>query len=247
MDIGNRIRAARRAAGLTQEEVARRAGLTLKAVGEMERGDVRDPHISSLGAIARALGVGIPALLDEPALVSLGKAEASETGRPALIERKAVQDWLRQVGASFALMAREDFEELVVETLDSEGLEELAEEIDDERGRIERELGKPAARKALFPPDMRGLSGTKARVHEAMRPAREAGQLRLEIGRKYTRKKLAIENYSLRLYAADEAENYLLLVRPGVPEATRRELEEARQARQARLAAFREELAGVGA
>ncbi|MBA3617107.1 MAG: hypothetical protein H0W52_13470, partial [Rubrobacteraceae bacterium] len=66
----------------------------------------------------------------------------------------------------------------------------------------------------------------------------------LEIGRKYTTKKLAIENYSLRLYAADEAENYLLLVRPGMPEATRRELEEARQARQA---AFREELAGVGA
>jgi len=251
VDIGSRIRAARRAAGLTQEEVARRAGLTLKAVGEMERGDVRDPHISSLGAIARALEVPVEDLVKEELAVPLAKA--SETGRPAspelppepsLIERPQVQDWLGQVGASFALMAREDFEELVVETLDSEGLEELAEEIDDERGRIERELGKPAARKALFPPDMRGLGGTKERVHEAMRPAREAGQLRLEIGRKYTTKKLAIENYSLRLYAEGEAENYLLLVRPGMPAATRRELEEARLARQA---AFREELAGVGA
>jgi transcriptional regulator with XRE-family HTH domain len=243
MAIGDHIRDLRWGARLKQVELARRAGIAQNTLSQIELGNTV-PSVPTLEKIARGLGVSTDELLREPALPL---AEASETGRPPLIERKAVQDWLRQVGASFALMAREDFEELVVETLDSEGLEELAEEIDDERGRIERELGKPAARKALFPPDMRGLSGTKERVHEAMRPAREAGQLRLEIGRKYTTKKLAIENYSLRLYAADEAENYLLLVRPGMPEATRRGLEEARQARQARLAAFREELAGVGA
>lgn len=249
MVLGPRMRERRTALGLSQEAVARKAGLSLNLVNKLENGVVTDPHYSTLVGLAGALGVAVDELVREPVPL----AEASETGRPAspglppeppLIERPQVQDWLGQVGASFALMAREDFEELVVETLDSEGLEELAEEIDDERGRIERELGKPAARKALFPPDMRGLSGTKERVHEAMRPAREAGQLRLEIGRKYTTKKLAIENYSLRLYAEAEAENYLLLVRPGMPEATRRELAVARLARQA---AFREELAGVGA
>ena len=249
MAIGEHIRDLRWGARLKQVELARRAGIAQNTLSQIELGNTV-PSVPTLEKIARGLGVSADELLREPA-VPLD--EASETGRPAspelppgpsLIERPQVQDWLGQVGASFALMAREDFEELVVGTLDSEGLEELAEEIDDERGRIERELGKPAARKALFPPDMRGLSGTKERVHEAMRPAREAGQLRLEIGRKYTTKKLAIENYSLRLYAAGEAENYLLLVRPGMPEATRRELEEARLAR---LAAFREELAGVGA
>jgi transcriptional regulator with XRE-family HTH domain len=242
MVLGPRMRERRTALGLSQEAVARKAGLSLNLVNKLENGVVTDPHYSTLVGLAGALGVAVGELVREPVPL----AGASETGRPPLIERKAVQDWLRQVGASFALMAREDFEELVVETLDSEGLEELAEEIDDERGRIERELGKPAVSKALFPPDMRGLSSAteEERIHEVMRPAREAGQLRLEIGRKYTTKKLAIENYSLRLYADAEAENYLLLVRPGMPEATRRELEEARAKRQA---AVREELAGVGA
>jgi transcriptional regulator with XRE-family HTH domain len=64
LEIGERIRAARKAAGMTQEEVARRTNLTLKAFGELERGDVRDPHISSLASIARALGVGVMDLLE---------------------------------------------------------------------------------------------------------------------------------------------------------------------------------------
>jgi transcriptional regulator with XRE-family HTH domain len=231
MVLGPRVRERRIALGLSQEHLARGAGVSLNAVHKLEMGRITDPHFSTLSAIAHGLGTTVAELVGEEA--------------PApLAERPQVQAWLRRAGAGFALMPREDFEELVVGTLDSEGLEELAEEIDDERQRIEQELGKPAVSKALFPPDMRGLSGEKERMHEVMRPAREAGQLRLEIGRKYTREKLAIENYSLRLYAEGEAENYLLLVRPGVPEATRRELEEAREAR---LGAFREELAGVGA
>jgi len=51
-------------------------------MGEIERGDIEDPHISSLTRIARALGVSVGTLLkeEEPALA--GKAEApQETGR----------------------------------------------------------------------------------------------------------------------------------------------------------------------
>jgi transcriptional regulator with XRE-family HTH domain len=84
VNIGDRIRIARKAAGLSQEEVARRAGLSLKGMGEIERGDIEDPHISSLTRIARALGVSVGTLLkeEEPALA--GKAEApEETGQPA--------------------------------------------------------------------------------------------------------------------------------------------------------------------
>jgi transcriptional regulator with XRE-family HTH domain len=78
VNIGDRIRIARKAAGLSQEEVARRAGLSLKGMGEIERGDIEDPHISSLTRIARALGVSVGTLLkeEEPALA--GKAEAPE-------------------------------------------------------------------------------------------------------------------------------------------------------------------------
>ncbi len=63
MTIGDRIRAARKAAELSQEEVARRAGLSLKGMGEIERGDVEDPHISSLAKIARALEVPVEDLV----------------------------------------------------------------------------------------------------------------------------------------------------------------------------------------
>jgi transcriptional regulator with XRE-family HTH domain len=83
VNISNRIRVARRAAGLSQEEVARRAGLSLKGMGDIERGDIEDPHFSSLVKIAHALDVPVESLIkeEEPALA--GKAEASrETGPP---------------------------------------------------------------------------------------------------------------------------------------------------------------------
>lgn len=68
MAVGDRIRLARKEAGLTQEGLARRTGLTLKAVGELERGDVQDPHVSSLREIARALDTTVGELLEEPAV-----------------------------------------------------------------------------------------------------------------------------------------------------------------------------------
>lgn len=77
--IGERIRAKRKAVGLTQEEVARRTNLTLKAFGDLERGDVRDPHVSSLTSVARALGVGVVDLLEGPT----PPAEPSDTGLSA--------------------------------------------------------------------------------------------------------------------------------------------------------------------
>jgi transcriptional regulator with XRE-family HTH domain len=67
VNIGDRIRAARKAAGMTQEAVARRTDLSLQAVGDIERGIVRDPHISSLRQIARALGIPVTQMLEDPA------------------------------------------------------------------------------------------------------------------------------------------------------------------------------------
>jgi transcriptional regulator with XRE-family HTH domain len=65
MDFGSRIRAARRAAGLSQEELARRAGMSLKGMGDIERGDIEDPHYSSLSKIADGLDMTVGELLEE--------------------------------------------------------------------------------------------------------------------------------------------------------------------------------------
>src|SRR6478736_6765415 len=52
-----RLRQARQAVGLTQEELAERAGLTPNAVGSLERGEHRHPYPATVRALAEALGL----------------------------------------------------------------------------------------------------------------------------------------------------------------------------------------------
>src|SRR4051794_2753538 len=53
--LGERLRAWRRAAGLTQEELAERAGLTAHGVSALERGARTRPHPHTVRSLARAL------------------------------------------------------------------------------------------------------------------------------------------------------------------------------------------------
>jgi predicted ATPase/DNA-binding XRE family transcriptional regulator len=53
--FGTRLRAAREVAGVTQEELARRAGLSLDAISALERGSRRHPYPSTVQALADAL------------------------------------------------------------------------------------------------------------------------------------------------------------------------------------------------
>src|ERR671916_3029432 len=55
--FGERLRRFREAAGLTQEELAERAGLTAKGIGALERGDRRRPYQHTVRALAAALGL----------------------------------------------------------------------------------------------------------------------------------------------------------------------------------------------
>jgi predicted ATPase/DNA-binding CsgD family transcriptional regulator/DNA-binding XRE family transcriptional regulator len=55
--FGARLRRLRRAAGLTQEALAERAGLTAKGVAALERGRSRRPYPHTLAALAGALGL----------------------------------------------------------------------------------------------------------------------------------------------------------------------------------------------
>src|SRR5215203_3056250 len=57
--MGERLRATRKKRRLSQEALGARAGLSYKAVGELERGEVSDPHISTIENLADALGVSV--------------------------------------------------------------------------------------------------------------------------------------------------------------------------------------------
>ena len=55
--FGARLRRAREAAGLAQEELAARAGLSPNTVGGLERGEHRHPYPATVRALADALGL----------------------------------------------------------------------------------------------------------------------------------------------------------------------------------------------
>jgi predicted ATPase/transcriptional regulator with XRE-family HTH domain len=55
--LGSLLRQFRQAAGLSQEQLAERAGLTAKAIGALERGERRHPYPQTLQALAQALGL----------------------------------------------------------------------------------------------------------------------------------------------------------------------------------------------
>jgi transcriptional regulator with XRE-family HTH domain len=107
MDLGKRIRDARKAAGLTQEEVARRANISAKGMGELERGVATDPHYSTLKNIANALGMTPEGLIAEHPDPGKVRAAASRASKAAADARKSAKD--------FRLEAiEEQFKDLVV-------------------------------------------------------------------------------------------------------------------------------------
>src|SRR5215210_2040283 len=55
--FGERLRRLREKAGLTQEELASRAGLTAKAVSALERGERKRPYPHTVRSLAEALGL----------------------------------------------------------------------------------------------------------------------------------------------------------------------------------------------
>lgn len=68
--IGQRIREVRMARGLTQEQLGERAGLSYKAIGEIERG-LGNPTVGTLDTIAAALQIDVSALF-EPSSARVG-------------------------------------------------------------------------------------------------------------------------------------------------------------------------------
>ncbi len=99
--VGARLREWRLRRGLTQEQLAERAGLSYKFIGEIERG-TGNPTVDTLGRLAAALDVDFPELLG-----------AGEPGRGSAasytLSRKEIQ---------FVREARESLDHLI-DRLDS--------------------------------------------------------------------------------------------------------------------------------
>ncbi|HEY7153115.1 MAG TPA: helix-turn-helix transcriptional regulator [Gemmataceae bacterium] len=66
-NIGKRVRQLRIDRGLSQQALATAAGLSISVVTTIEQGQRDDPRISTVVALARALGIGVDALLSDAA------------------------------------------------------------------------------------------------------------------------------------------------------------------------------------
>jgi transcriptional regulator with XRE-family HTH domain len=68
MPIKDRLKALRKAAGLTQQALAFKAGLSVSAVVQIENGTIPDPRLSTVRSLARGLEVSLDELgaEDEP-------------------------------------------------------------------------------------------------------------------------------------------------------------------------------------
>lgn len=74
MTTGARIKAARKAAGMTQAELAAKLGISFQSVAQWEN-DLRNPKYETLQKIANALGITVLYLMSDPDINSLEEAQ----------------------------------------------------------------------------------------------------------------------------------------------------------------------------
>lgn len=74
--MGNQLKRLRDKAGLSQEALARLAGVSSAAIFRIEQGRPSDPKLSTLAALAKALGMSPGELTDE-----LVREEPEKKGR----------------------------------------------------------------------------------------------------------------------------------------------------------------------
>ena len=78
--LGQRLQKARQQAGLTQQELCQKAGLSYSTLAKIERGAIRSPSVFTVAAIAVATGSTMEKLLDMKAAPSTADKKTSKTG-----------------------------------------------------------------------------------------------------------------------------------------------------------------------
>jgi transcriptional regulator with XRE-family HTH domain len=74
--LGGAIRQLRHNRGITQDELAKKAGLHRTYVSDMERGS-RNPSLNSLQRVAEALGITLSEIFKHTELANAGPADAN--------------------------------------------------------------------------------------------------------------------------------------------------------------------------
>src|ERR1700744_6138737 len=80
---GEWLRQQRVAAGLTQEDLAERSGVSVRAIADLERGRTKRPYPSSVRALVRALGLPEEAGNELVARIRAGDGAVQGDGAPA--------------------------------------------------------------------------------------------------------------------------------------------------------------------
>lgn len=62
--LGKRLQLARKRAGMTQQELCQKAGLSYSTLAKIERGAIRSPSVFTVASIAQATGASVEDLLD---------------------------------------------------------------------------------------------------------------------------------------------------------------------------------------
>ncbi|GAB7038969.1 MULTISPECIES: ATP-binding protein [Catenuloplanes] len=99
--FGTRLRALRRTAGLTMEQLAEASGVSARAISDMERGHSRAPQARTRAALAAALGAGADALAGDLPARTDGRPRAHDLPR-AITDFVGRDDEIRRVRAHAA-------------------------------------------------------------------------------------------------------------------------------------------------
>lgn len=137
MTTGERIRAARKKAGLTQVELAARLGVPYQSVGQWER-DVRRPKLQTLQRIALALGTYVSEIVETGYWSTITKEEAEASWADGTVGRTLINsDTDPQIRAILANAQK----------LNAQGLAKLEEYSDDlvSSGKYEKATYKDGA------------------------------------------------------------------------------------------------------
>lgn len=78
--LGKRLQEARKAAGLTQQELCHKAGLSYSTLAKIERGAIKAPSIFTIQAVAAALNTSLSALMGEAVGPAPTKKYRSKSG-----------------------------------------------------------------------------------------------------------------------------------------------------------------------
>jgi transcriptional regulator with XRE-family HTH domain len=205
VSIGERVRTGRKALHLSQEEVARRAGVSLNQVNRLERGEIVDPHFSTLAGLATALDMQISELVGE---LTVPLAEAPETGHDM-----RVSEWLRE---EYGHTSEEEFLAWASDLdLDLDeggfprGIERAISELKRRRDGILDRLKDPDVQADLFGrAQTEGLTGDDW-TREVFRPGKAARKLANELRQEYMRREVSLANYSVRLFVEGVTNDYL--------------------------------------